>query len=219
MMNILIRILLHSQPRLSFQPAEIAEYDKLISKIHEGQLIPEGIHFSKSRFLQYLALKGDFVFHGSNNLKIDVFEPREQTLFNGELTKSVFASAEPTWSMFYAVFDRSKLVGGFRNGCLVSKNKKYHYYSLNKSTMENNPWTSGKIYIFPKDKFTRTDNGKVHFDEWICHDLVKPLSQLEVTAKDFFYINKVTTHKDNEPLIKTWLFYKIRTLRLRSKKP
>lgn len=153
------------------------------------------------------------MFNGSNNLNIDTLETREQTLFNGELTQAVFASSEATWSMFYAVFDKSKLIGSFRNGCLIYKNKKYHFYSLNKSTMNNNPWTSGKIYILPKDKFKPSGTGKLRFDEWICHDPVSPVSGIEVSARDFYFINKVSTHKNNESNVKTRLLYKIRTLR------
>lgn len=213
MISILLKIILYTSPKIDFYPAEIAAYDELISKIYEGQLIPEKLPFPKYRFLQYLSLKEDFVFHGSNNLEIEMFEPRKQTLFNDKLTKAVFASSEPIWSMFYAVFDRSKLVGSFRNGCLVYKNEKYHYYSLNKSTMKNKPWTSGKIYILPRNKFKPADNRNVHFDEWICHEPVKPVSQLSVCAEDFYYINKVAIHMNQEPLLKTWLFYKVRTLR------
>lgn len=217
MISILMKILLYSSPRAEFPPEEIVEYDELILRVYEGQLIPKGLPFPKYRFLQYLTLKGDFVFHGSNNLEIDIFEPRKQTLFNGRKTKAVFASSEPIWSIFYAVFDRSKLVGSYRNGCLVYKNKKYHYYSLNKSTMQNNPWTTGMLYILPKSKFKPTDNGKIHFDEWICHDFVEPVSKLAVGVEDFYYINRVATHMNKESLLKTWLFYKIRTLRVKSK--
>src|SRR5699024_12152693 len=95
---------------------------------------------------------------------------------------------------------------------------KYHYYSLNKLTLNNNPWTTGKIYIFPKSNFSPSDTGKIPFDEWICHDLVRPASQLEVSAKDFYYVNRVSTHKNNESIVKTLLLYKLRTLKTRQRK-
>lgn len=203
---------------MNFSQAEVSEYDELISSIYEGQSVIKGLTFPKYRFLQYLTLKGDFVFHGSNNVGIDIFEPRAQTLFNGKLTKAVFASSEANWSMFYAVLDRNKLIGGFRNGCFVYRDIKYHYYSLNKLTLNNNPWTTGKIYIFPKSNFSPSDTGKIPFDEWICHDLVRPASQLKVSAKDFYYVNRVSTHKNNESIVKTLLLYKLRTLKTRQRK-
>lgn len=213
MISIFMKTLLYSSPKIEFSTEEIVEYDELISKIYEGQLIPKELPFPKYRFLQYISLHGDFIFHGSNNSDIDIFEPREQTLFNGKKTKAVFASSDPIWAMFYAVFDRSKLVGSFRNGCLVYKNKKYHYYSLNKSTMEKNPWTSGKLYILPKKVFKPADNGNIHFDEWISHDFVKPINHLAVHSDDFYFINRVSTHKNRESNVKTWLLYKYRTLK------
>lgn len=213
MISILMKMLLYVPPKMRFRPEEMVVYDQLISTIYESPITAETLTFPKHRFLQYLASKGDFVFHGSNHVAIDVFEPRPQTLFNGKVTKAVFATTDPIWSMFYAVFDRKELVGSFRNGCFEYKNKKYHYYSLNQSTMENRPWTSGKLYILPKNKFTVADNRKVSFDEWICHDLVKPINHLEVSAEDFYYIHKVATHQADESLLKTWLLYKIRTLK------
>lgn len=213
MISILLKTLFYPSPKINFSSKEVAEYDRLLSQVYNEKLDIKELSYPKYRFLHYLAESGDFVFHGSNNLDIDLFEPREQTLFNGKLTKAVFASSEPHWSMFYAIFDRSKLVGSFRNGCLVYKKKKYHYYSLNTSTMNANPWATGKIYILPKNQFKPSDTGRVHFDEWICQELVKPVSQLEVSATDFFYIKKVATHKVKESNIKTWLLYKLRTLK------
>lgn len=213
MISILMKFLLNSQPKMNFSSEEIAVYEALIPKIHNGQITSEDIPFPKYRFLQYVASKEDFVFHGSNNVEIDVFEPRKQTLFNSQLTEAVFASSDPLWATFYAAFDRSKLVGNFRNGCLVHKDRKYHYYSLNKATKENGPWRSGMIYIFHKDKFIPADNRKIRFDEWVCHDFVKPVSRLEISAEDFYYLHKVATHSNNESIIKTLLLYKKRTLR------
>jgi|SRR5699024_7294058 len=218
MISFAMKTLLYSSPKMDFSTNEIAEYNKLISKVYEGQLFPKDLSFPKYRFLQYISLHGDFIFHGSNNLDIDIFKPQEQTLFNGKKTKAVFASSEPIWSMFYAVLDRSKLVGSIRNGCLVYKNKKYHYYSLNKSTMEKDPWTSGKLYILPKNVFKLADNNNIHFDEWISHDFVKPINHLEIHPDDFYFKNRVSTHKKHESNVKTWLLYKYRTLKVKKGK-
>lgn len=212
MRSVILRTLLHPSPTMHFSQEEVSEYNELISNIYAGQLVLDNLSFPKQRFLHYLTLNGDFVFHGSNNIHIDTFEPRKQTLFNGELTEAVFASSTARWSMFYAVFDRDQLVGGFRNGCLIYKNKRYHYYSFNELTMNNNPWTSGKIYIFPKQKFTPSDSRRVRFDEWICNDTLRPISQLAVSVSDFYFKDKVSTHLDDESMVKTLLLYKMRTL-------
>ncbi|WP_276358022.1 hypothetical protein [Cohnella caldifontis] len=213
LITFLLRILLYASPKVEFSDREITEYEDLISTIGEGELLSYNLSNPKYRFLQYLSLKGSYLFHGSNNHNIELFEPRNQTLFNGKPTQAVFASSEPIWSTFYSVFNRSSLVGGGRNGCIVCKNKKYHYYSLNDSTIKNNPWTEGMLYILPKNCFVKSDSGKIHFDEWISHDHVKPAGRLIVNIDDFYFKNKVATHNRKESMIKTWLLYKVRTLR------
>ena len=144
--------------------------------MRSDHLIPYNITYPKSRFLQYIALTGDYLFHGSNSKNIKIFEPRKQTLFNGELTTAVFATSDPIWPIFYAVLNRKRVIGNFRNGCLVYNDRRYHFYSLSESTMMADPWVEGAIYILPRDKFYRPVKGRVHPDEWICHDQVEPIS-------------------------------------------
>jgi hypothetical protein len=47
--------------------------------------------------------------HGSNNRHIVQFEPRKQTLFNGQYVEAVFATQDGIWAVFYAVFNRINL--------------------------------------------------------------------------------------------------------------
>ncbi|MGO4542265.1 hypothetical protein [Paenibacillus sp. 2TAB19] len=213
MISFLLSILLYSSPNTVFSNDEIAQFEELALTIKEGRLINDQLPFQKSRFLRYLSLNGNYVFHGSNNHNIECFEPREQTLYNGKMTKAVFASSDPIWSIFFAIFNRSRLIGSFRNGCIVGRSKKYHFYSINESTMKNKPWTEGMVYILPKDKFEASGHGKVQFDEWICHEPVMPTGKLKVSMEDFHYRNRIATHKDKESLFKTWIFYKARASR------
>ena len=215
MIGILLNILLSPAPKATFTKDEVMDYESLITVMSEQNCLNYILSYPKYRFLQYMSMKEQYLFHGSNNLHIETFEPREQTLYNGRLTKAVFASAESLWSTFYAVFDRKKLVGSFRNGCIAYKNKKYHYYSLNESTLQNNPWTEGKLYILPRDRFMKVSKGKAYFDEWICHDFVKPISSISVSKDDFYFFNKVAMHRNSESLFKTWMLYKIRILTLK----
>lgn len=218
MISLLISILLYPSPKIVFSNDEIAKYEELALTINDGSLINYHLPFQKFRFLLYLSLKGQYVFHGSNKLNIECFEPREQTLYNGGITKAVFASSDPIWSMFYAIFNRTRLVGSFRNGCIIGRRKKYHFYSINESTMKNKPWTEGMVYLLPKDMFTTSSQGKVQFDEWVCREPIFPLGKMKVSLDDFYYRNRIATHKDKESLLKTWIFYKARTLIAGSKR-
>ncbi|MNT18739.1 hypothetical protein D3C72_1539560 [compost metagenome] len=119
---------MYRPPVVVFTTEEIEQYEELSRSVSEGRLIDYSLQYPKYRFLQYLTLKGKYVFHGSNSSNIERFEPREQTLYNNELTTAVFATAEPIWSIFYTVFYRSALIGSFRNRCLLGRDNRYHYY-------------------------------------------------------------------------------------------
>ncbi len=218
MISLIISILMYESPTVIFTKEEIEKYEELLKSVNEGRQIDYSLHYPKYRFLQYLSLTENYVFHGSNYRNIERFEPREQTLYNNELSTALFATTEPIWSIFYAVFNRSALIGSFRNGCIIGRNKKYHYYSINKSTIKNNLWTDGMLYILPKDKFYMSGQGKVHFDEWICNEYVILIGKISVSLSDFYFSNKVAIHKDTESLFRTWIFYKARTLFVNSKR-
>lgn len=211
MLGWLYRILLFPSPAINFSATEMEAYEKLALKTTEDGLIEYNLPYAKFRFLTYISLQGLYVFHGSNHTAIHTFEPREQTLFNGRWTNAVFASSDPHWAMFYAILNRSRLKGSFRNGCILGRRQKYHFYSLNQSTISNDPWTEGMVYLLPRELFSTPKPGLISFDEWICHDPVVPIAKLRVSQEDFYYHNKVAAHNDGEPLFKTWLFYKART--------
>ncbi len=60
------------------------------------------------------------------------------------------------------------------------------------------------LYILPKEKFHMSGQGRVvQFDEWICNEYVTPLGKISVSVSDFYFLNKVAVHKDNEPLFST----------------
>jgi hypothetical protein len=220
MIAFLLKNVLYPSPRITIDHNQQEQFDKLVDEMldHLGGTIQYKLDFPKYHFLHYLSQKSEFVFHGSNNQEITSFEPRNQTLYNGKLTKAVFATTDSIWPVFYATFKRSSLIGSFRNGCLEYKSRRYHFYSLNESTMQNDVWTNGMVYILPRQPFSKSGNGIVRFDEWISQEYVEPIAKLPVTIDDFYFKDKVSTHRDRETLLTTWLLYKIRTLKAISKK-
>lgn len=210
MLHIVMRALFYPSPEIDIGAQEAADYEAWL----EGGLALDKLYalpYDPVRMLRYLATRESYLFHGSNNREIARFEPREQTLYSGKPVHAVFASAEPLWSLFYAVFDRSKLVGSFRNGCLAYSSQRYHYYSLNQATMRAEPWTPGMLYVLPREPFRRASSSKLRFDEWICEQPVEPLLRIEVQPQDFVFRDRVAVHGDREPVWQTWLRYKTRT--------
>lgn len=210
MMGWLLAWLFYPVQETPWEVGERAAYESALARMLNGGLFAYDLPYPKARFLRYLAEKGEWLFHGSNHPDIAAFEPREQTLFDGTRTKAVFASSEPLWSMFYAVLDRSKVVGGFRNACLVHGKRKFLFYSLNESTMNRQPWTNGMMYVLPRSSFRLADTNKTRFDEWISHEPVVPVAQLPLSPEEFPLRDRVAVHPDGESLLQSWMKYKRR---------
>lgn len=134
-------------------------------------------------------------------------------MYNGKYVEAVFATKDGIWPVFYSILDKDKLVGNIRNGCLETRSgKKCYFFSITKETYLNNPWTQGMIYFLPRESFDKASKEIISFDEWISEKLVKPLVRIEVDLIDFYFKDRVAVHKAKEPLLKTWLLYKMRNI-------
>ncbi|MFD0674912.1 hypothetical protein [Cohnella sp. GCM10027633] len=215
MLSLMLKLLFCRRTVPAFSTEERDRFEEMyLSAIRNNGVVCYSSELPKSRFIDYLIQEKSFVAHGSNRMNIERFEPREQTLYNGELVNAVFATKDGVWPMFYAILDRSKVVGNFRNGCLRTANDTRHYFfSLTKKTIAQNPWICGTIYLLSSDTFERTHKSRVYFDEWISRQEAKPVLRLEVSAEDFEYRDKISAHKPEESIVTTWLRYKFRTSR------
>jgi hypothetical protein len=211
--NCLLEILFYPSPKNTVTKDEEKEFIELFQKScnKPEKQIEYNLSTPKYKFLNYLAQHHSLLFHGSNSMDIERFEPRDQTLFDGKMTKAVFATKDPIWTMFYAVLNKDKIVDNIRNASISADNKQmYHFYSLTKETINNEPWTSGMVYLLPEDTFTHIGKGIVKFSEWVSKEEVSPIAKIEVEPADFYFLDKVSTHQPNESIIKSWLLYKTR---------
>ncbi len=211
MTAIIYRMLLHSESDQPFSEAEASEFEAIIAAAgNDGQLRYDSA-YPKYRFIDYVVQRHNMVAHGTNQMNIEEFENRRQTLFDGKLADAVFTSRDGIWAIFYAILDRDKLAGNFRNGCFKSpKNERYYFFSLTKTTLDRQPWTSGSVYFLPSQPFVRLSKGRTYFDEWTCNHPVKPVYRLTVNPDDFGMFDRVAIHKPDESMVKTWLLYKLR---------
>ncbi|QGQ93868.1 hypothetical protein EHS13_02575 [Paenibacillus psychroresistens] len=206
-------LLFFQAPLLNFSPDEVVEYDKIYSDaISKNTEIIYSSSYPKYRFIQYISSTKSVILHGSNNKEILEFETRRQTFYNGQYVEAVFGTKNGIWSLFYAVFDRQKLVNNYRNACLkVRKYKKnYYFFSLTRQTMNKNPWTKGTVYFLPQETFESTNSSIVSFDEWISRTPVTPITNITVEPQDFYFVDKVSCHKANESIFISWFLYKLR---------
>ncbi|MBS4200769.1 hypothetical protein KHA93_14120 [Bacillus sp. FJAT-49732] len=215
LMNTLLRIIFYPLPKISISKEEEHAFNHLFESSCKkaDKLIAYNLDIPKYKFLYFLSKNKRVVLHGSNNKDIHTFEPRRQTLFNGEMTTAIFATKDPMWPIFYAILDKSKIVGNIRNGSVSTNGKKYfHFYSLTKPTLINMPWTTGMIYLLPEDTFINISKGVIKFNEWVSERSVLPIAKMEIEPSDFYFLNKVASHRSDESVIKSWLLYKVRSL-------
>ena len=131
----LLALLLYKSPSITLTKEEEERCQELYRKTLKSNKkeISYNLPLPKYKFLHYLLQHESILLHGSNNPNIHTFEPRNQTLFNGEMTKAIFASSDPIWPFFYATLSKSKIEGNIRNGCVSADGKQwFHYYSLTK---------------------------------------------------------------------------------------
>ncbi|WP_054025577.1 hypothetical protein [Bacillus sp. FJAT-28004] len=152
--SVLMGLLFYRSPVFNFSDDEIKEYEKLYSDaVRNKSEIMYSSTYPKFRFVQYIAMTKPVIMHGSNHKNIEQFELRRQTLFNGKYVDAVFGTKDGIWPLFYAVFDRSKLVGNFRNACLkVNASSKYYFFSLTSDTMNKAPWRSGWCTFYHRNR-------------------------------------------------------------------
>jgi len=210
MRGLLWRKLFFQEANPSFSEAEILRYHH----IYEQAILQQSFELDEEKqvhhFLQYLSQYHQVLFHGSNVTEIQEFIPRPQTLYTGQMTEAVFATSDGIWPIFYAVFNRNKLHGNFRNGCIESGNHRYYFFSLSEETYQNDPWCEGAVYVLPRCSFKKQGKGYLVFDEWSSAEPVKPLFHIRVKPSDFAYLHRVSAHRSSESFLKTWFMYKSR---------
>jgi len=219
--NLLLRLLLFPSPPINLTSNEKEQFELLFERLSKADVpkLEYNLPIPKYKFLSYIAENKQLILHGSNHPSIHTFEPRNQTLFNGKPVSAVFATKDPIWSIFYAVFRKESVYSNFRNGCISADNRhKYHFYSLTYETFRNNPWTNGTVYILPEKTFRNVESGTILFDEWVSQEPVSPIGKITVEPTDFYFLSKVASHHAKESLLKSWCLYKIRILTKRNAK-
>ncbi|SHG88522.1 hypothetical protein [Ornithinibacillus halophilus] len=189
---------------LNLSEQAIEEFDEMFIRYissGDGSIFTYKSKYPLYMFLNYVIETKGLLVHGSNNSAINIFEPRNSSLFNGKPIKAVFASSDGVWSLFFAVQNRKGYVGSIRNLCLsvptIKGKIRYYYFSTNNDAP--NRWTDGTIYFFPKTLFKQ---GGIR-DEWVCETELEPLAKLTVSPSDFPFLDKVRVHKETESTVKT----------------
>ncbi len=175
----------------------------------DGNWIDYDLPYKKHKFVQYLSEREDVIFHGSNNIGIEVFQPvRKSYELRDETGRGnvagVYGTHDGLWAMFFAVIDRERLKGSIRNGVMYFQNRAgkqlaVYNFSINQDQLDELPVTEGALYLLPRSFFRRLNLTEDSYaNEWVSEETVKPFAKLRVRPEDFPFIDQIGGHDDSE---------------------
>src|SRR5690554_3746672 len=96
--SMLLKLILHQVPQFNYSEDEIQAFNRIYDNAIIGnEAIDYDCEFPKYRFIQYISETRNVLLHGSNHAYIELFEPRLQTLYDGQWIEAVFATKDGIW--------------------------------------------------------------------------------------------------------------------------
>jgi len=199
------------RPEYDLAPTKQAAFEELWQSTLPGNFIDYRIPYPKWQFLSYLCDTKELVLHGSQDLDIDIVEPRQARdirAFSDQ--QAIYATTDGIWVIYFAMLDRKKYHDlSLFNSCLriqVSPHQvtnPYYFFSITQSVLLQKPWCEGAIYILPRQTFVREPsqlmNGvEIIFPHWISTLPSTPLAILLVGPQDFPFLSQIHGHNDEK---------------------
>lgn len=140
----------------------------------------------KSKYeLDILEKTGNFLFHGTENPNIKIFEPRQAYNYKGTVGEpdgepAVFASDRVDYAILMAIVNKNNCPSGFSsganwtNGILKLRVSRKGYQQLDGQTR-------GYVYVFNKTDFEQRNEGHT---EYVSYKLVEPVRKFGVKKSD-----------------------------------
>jgi len=199
-------------PLLDLSTREIALYQVLLAEMERS---PDGAWLEleerpRWRFVEWLTRQQRVIFHGSPKPDIDVFAPVRSSVEimdhtgTGNLA-AVYGTPYGLWAMWFAVLDRSGLLGSIRNGILGwtdrdGRELHVYHFSVHHEYVGGDIWRSGTLYLLPREPFRPNSffPGGPDTGEWASPKEVEPMKRLAVDPEDFPFLGEVGGHDDTE---------------------
>ena len=129
-----------------------------------------------------LSAEHDLLLHGSNDVTLEVLEPRPAQDWDTKL-EAVVACDDGIWPIFYAVVARERSEGVF-TACMhlgrPPRRRRFYAFATGSDPADPASWTRGAVYALPRSGFRR-EWGR----EWVSGQPVRPLLRILVGPEDF----------------------------------
>jgi hypothetical protein len=202
----------HPAPEYERTPEKCDQFERLFQQHlarSDGSWIDYDLPYPKYEYIQYLSEKDVFIFHGSNNDGIDVFQPVRKSFELRDETgrgnvAGVYGTHDGLWAMFFAVIDRDRLKGSIRNGVMYFQDRAgeqlaVYNFSINQDQLSDPPVREGAFYLLPKESFERLKLTEDSYtNEWVSESAVKPFAKLRLQPDDFPFLDQIGGHDDSE---------------------
>jgi hypothetical protein len=200
-------------PRPSFDktPEMMVAFDYLFQSTSIGGFIDYSLPFPKWQFLSYLCETKNLVLHGSQNLEIELVEPRQandKKAFSNQI--AIYATTDGIFVLYFAILDRRKHPEmTLFNSCLQARispdqfSEPLYFFSITQSVLIQKPWCTGVIYILPRQSFIQESTQQAQgtdiiFPHWISYRSAQPIAKLLVTRDDFPFLEQIHGHNDEK---------------------
>jgi hypothetical protein len=202
----------HLAPGYESTPEKCDQFERLFQH-HlaraDGGWIDYDLPYPKHEYIQYLSEMDVVIFHGSNNMGIEIFQPVRKSIELMDETgrgnvAGVYGTHDGLWAMFFAVIDRDRLKGSIRNGVMYFQDRAgeqlaAYNFSINHDQLGDLPVTEGALYLLPRKTFRRLKLTEDSFaNEWASEEAVKPYAKLRLQPEDFPFLDQIGGHDDSE---------------------
>jgi hypothetical protein len=198
------------------QPSmQLDEADCLACDAHLAAMVAQGLEqpfaytlkIPKWQFLCYITERHNLALHGSGNMGIRRFEPRQPVdLQEFGAQKAVYAAADGIWPLYFAIVDRTKSPS-IMNACIYPERADgtmgdaHYFFSISRQAVERQPYQQGMVYLLPRDTFVlqpamELDGWRIHTAQLASLEAVVPVAKLAVTPEDFPFLAQMRTHDD-----------------------
>lgn len=143
-----------------------------------------------SRFVGWLADRGDYVFHGSKRSGITEFRTSRESGDDNEFGRqqAVFATPDPFWALFYAIVDRSNVRSINNSSIALWPTARRRHYKLNAVLKDTAApaVSAGWLYVLPTATFVAQPRVQgVDTGQWASLVPVQPVCAIAVEPADY----------------------------------
>jgi hypothetical protein len=186
------------------------EFEAIWEARISGRPLAKPKHQPVHSFVQWLMARDEFIFHGSTRTEIVEFRPRRESVEIGNVgghgnLEAVYGTHQGLWAMFFAIVDRSQLVGSISNGVstytsAAGESIDVYRFSIERRSLAGKPFCPGAVYVFSRADFKQVPlyPGGPPSNEWACFTPVRPLASIPIEPEDFPFLDRIGAHDDGD---------------------